>query len=175
MASLVDIVPWSWMRMRPLQLHLLAHFHPCVHPISLLVPINDLIRPHLMWWLQPANLKAGMVFPRPLPTVSIVTDASNNGWGAHMDAVSTAGTWSPSEKQLHINVLELLAVRRALTFFATSLRRQVVVVKSDNSTVVSYINRQGGTRSPQLCLQTWELLRWCVTKSPYLQSIWLGD
>ena len=49
-----------------------------------------------------------------------------------------------------------------------------MVVKSDNSTVVSYINRQGGTRSPQLCLQTWELLRWCVTNKVTLSAVHLA-
>ena len=34
-------------------------------------------------------------------------------------------------------------------------------MRSDNSTVVAYINRQGGTRSTSLCFRTWSLLLWC--------------
>ena len=32
----------------------------------------------------------------------------------------------------------------------------------DNTTVVSYINRQGGTHSPNLCIEVWKLLSWCL-------------
>ena len=40
MASLVDMVLWCRLRMRPLQMHLLAHYRPKTDPISLLVPVD---------------------------------------------------------------------------------------------------------------------------------------
>ena len=36
-----------------------------------------------------------------------------------------------------------------------------VVVATDNTTVVSYINKQGGMRSGSLCALLWRLLSWC--------------
>ena len=47
-------------------------------------------------------------------SILLFTDASNKGWGAHLDQNSTKGLWSDREKRLHINVLELKAVSLAL-------------------------------------------------------------
>ena len=36
------------------------------------------------------------------------------------------------------------------------------MISTDNTTVVSYINKQGGTHSPTLCIEVWEILHWCL-------------
>ena len=36
------------------------------------------------------------------------------------------------------------------------------LISTDNTTVVSYINKQGGTHSPNLCIEVWEILHWCL-------------
>ena len=164
MASLIDLVPWCRMHMRPLQLHLLYHFRPRKDPISKDIPVTQLIRDQLQWWLTRDNLMSGTTFPRPSPSISVTTDASKMGWGAHLEDQSIAGSWSTQQSQLHINHLELLAVAQALRSFQSRVRNQLVRVRTDNSTVVSYINRQGGTHSPSLCLATWELLQWCIPR-----------
>ena len=33
---------------------------------------------------------------------------------------------------------------------------------TNNTTVVFYINKQGGTHSPNLCMEVWEILHWCL-------------
>ena len=80
MASLIDLVPWCRMHMRPLQLHLLYHFHPSTDPISKEVPVTHLIRNLLRWWLDQDNLLSGVQFPRPSPSLTLTTDASERGW-----------------------------------------------------------------------------------------------
>ena len=35
-------------------------------------------------------------------SIQLFTDASNEGWGAHLDQNSTKGLWSDREKRLHI-------------------------------------------------------------------------
>ena len=61
------------------------------------------------------------------------------------------GLWSDWEKRLHINVLELKAVSLALRDFKDQCQNQTVLVATDNSTVVAYINKQGGTLSRDVC------------------------
>ena len=39
------------------------------------------------------------------------TDASLTGWEAVCNRVQTSGQWSEEERTLHINVLELLAIK----------------------------------------------------------------
>jgi hypothetical protein len=75
--------------------------------------------------------------------------------------LSTKGTWSQEESKMSINILELKAVLLGLEHFQTQLKNQRVSLFSDNSTVVAYIRKQGGTHSPVHCRMTWELLQFC--------------
>ena len=79
--------------------------------------------------------------------IQLFTYASTEGWGAHLEQTSAKGLWSDREKRLHINVLELKAVSLALQRFKGQCQNQTVLVATDNSTVVAYINKQGGTPS----------------------------
>ena len=60
------------------------------------------------------------------------------------------GLWSGRHLTWHINCLEMLAVYRALKYFLPDLRGCHVLVRTDNTAVVSYINHQGGLRSRPL-------------------------
>ena len=75
------------------------------------------------------------------------------------------GTWTHTDRKLHINCLELKAVTHALQHWAQVLRGHQVMIATDNSTVVSYINKQGGTHSPTLLRLTVELLLWLEAQS----------
>ena len=54
-----------------------------------------------------------------------------------------SGVWTTTEETLHINVLELEAIHRAMLHWLQTLMGLTVLVASDNSTAVSYINKQG--------------------------------
>ena len=69
--------------------------------------------------------------------------------------------WEKQEKRLHINVLELKAVSLALRQFKDQCQNQTVLVATDNSTVVAYINKQGGTHSAEMCALLWKIMTWC--------------
>ena len=53
-----------------------------------------------------------------------------------------SGTWTRTDHKLHINCLELKAVISALQHWAPVLQGHQVMIATDNSTVVSYINKQ---------------------------------
>ena len=73
-------------------------------------------------------------------SIQLFAGASNEGWGIQLEQTSTKGLWSDREKWLHINVLELKAVSLALQRFKDQCQNQTVLVATDNSTVVAYIN-----------------------------------
>ena len=93
-------------------------------------------------------------------SIQLFTDASNEGWGTHLDQSSTKGLWSDREKRLHINILELKAVSLALRNFKDQCQNQTVLVATDNSTVAAYINKQGGTHSAEMCALLWKIMTW---------------
>jgi hypothetical protein len=61
----------------------------------------------------------------------------------------------------HINVLELLAVVLALRRLFPLVRGKLVLVGLDNVSVVSYLSKQGGLRSPSLGEEVVKLLSCC--------------
>ena len=48
--------------------------------------------------------------------------------------------------------------------------RGIMVVQSNNTTIVAYPNRQGGNRSPRLCLHALRLIGWCKSQAGYVES-----
>ena len=61
---------------------------------------------------------------------------------------------------LHINLLEMEALFLGLQAFREDVIGHHVTAMCDNSTVVAYVNKQGGTVSWALCLLASRLLRW---------------
>ncbi len=102
-------------------------------------------------WRKPWFLSQGPVLGAPCRRVTLATDASLTGWGAVMSGHPARGPWSGHHLTWHINCLEMLAVFRALKHFLPDLRYHNVLVRTDNTAVVSYINHQGGLRSHPLC------------------------
>ena len=79
----------------------------------------------------------------------------------NIEQTSTKGPWSDREKGLHINVLELKEVSLTSRSFKDQCRNQRVLVARDNSAVVAYINKQGGTHSAKMCALLWKIMTWC--------------
>ena len=157
LASTEKMVPEGRLHMRPFQFHLKEHWR---YPQSLdnLLPWTEAIAAHLDWWQNPSNVMKGADLHPKDHSIQLFTDASNEGWGAHLDQKFTKGLWSDREKRLHINVLELKAVSLALRDFKDQCQNQTVLVATDNSTVVAYINKQGGTHSAEMCALLWKIM-----------------
>ena len=96
-----------------------------------------------------------------------------NGMGCSPAATYSGGAWDSVWQKKHIHVLELEGVFRALKDFSPHVVGRVVRVRSDNTTTVAYINKQGGTRSLALWKVSWNLHRWCMTHDVRLRAIHL--
>ena len=81
------------------------------------------------------------------------------------------GVWGSEHQSSHINVLEMLAVSNALRHFQSDIRGRAVLVRCDNTTVMAYINHQGGTRSGRLCPLAWDLIHWCTQWGTALSAV----
>ena len=159
LSSATDAIPLGRLHLRPLQLYLLSHWAPASKDLKALIPVkHDLLDHHLRWWLDRKCTRAGMLLDIPEAQTHLFTDASESGWGAHLDKHQVSGSWSTREATLHINHLEMLAVLYALRAFLVQLKGLTVQLMSDNASVVSYIRKQGGTVSVPLYLLTREVL-----------------
>ncbi|KAL0149660.1 hypothetical protein M9458_055035, partial [Cirrhinus mrigala] len=103
--------------------------------------------------------------------VVVHTDASTTGWGALCNGQAASGSWTGPRLLWHINCLELLAVLLALRRFLPMLRHKHVLVRTDNTATVAYINRQGGLRSRRMSQLARHLLLWSQTRLKSLRAV----
>ena len=66
------------------------------------IPIPRSLHPHLQWWLKEDNVLTGQPLHPIKHALQIFTDASKEGWGAHLNEHIAWGTWSLPESKLHI-------------------------------------------------------------------------
>ena len=59
---------------------------------------------------------------------------------------------------------------KGLKSFELLCRNQIVLIATDNTTVVAYINKQGGMKSGSLCALLWRLLSWCHPRGIVLRA-----
>ena len=173
LASLERLVPHGHHWMRSLQWHLKTHWSPESDPPSLPVPLPREVRRDLSWWMVRDHLLTGVGFGTPAPDLHLYSDASCSGWGAHFLDQHVSGVWSDQEKLMHINLLEMKALFLGLQAFRDDVIGHHVTAMCDNSMVVAYINKQGGTVSQALCLLTSRLLRWTESFDVHLDARYL--
>ena len=164
LSAAADLVLLGRLHLRPLQMCLLSVWKPHIFPLDHPISINGMIRSHLQWWINPIRFETGTSIHPPDPKFFLYTDASHYGWGAHLEptTLSFHGRWTENQSQLHINMLEMMAIRLALKQAKTFIHHSCIMISTDNTTVVSYINKQGGTHSPNLCVEVWKILNWCL-------------
>lgn len=172
MASCIDLIPNARLYMRPIQLHLLSFWKPSKQSLDIKIPCTQHLVSHLQWWLQTANTLKGRSLRPIQANITITTDASLKGYGGHININQQVfqGVWTDKEKQLHINNLELEAVARTLKHYLNVIQGQNVLIRCDNTTVVQYINKQGGTKSPQMCFKTWDLWNWVLKHNIHMRA-----
>ena len=114
----------------------------------------------LEWWSSVGDSLPFRSLSPFVADIELYCDASLTGWGCWTSEGKEAfGAWSAGESELHINVLEGLSVLFALKCFFRSTYNCNILVRSDNTSVVAYINKQGGTACSRLCdiaLELWE-------------------
>ena len=66
------------------------------------------------------------------------------------------------ESKLHINYLEPKVVFLALKVSQDLSSNNIVLIATDNTTVVAYINNEGGMKSDPLCTLLWRILTKCA-------------
>ena len=158
LSSMIQLMPGGRLRMRSLQLALRSQWDHVDQ--SQLVEWSPVIRQDLSWWLDRDRLELGISLEQVSPQLELWSDASDVGWGAHLDEQVASGLWAPEDVELSINARELLAIERALMWFAPHLAGSSVAVFTDNSTAISYLRNQGGTHSSFLNSIAQRTLRW---------------
>ena len=123
-----------------------AWWKPRVLPLTHKILISHQIKHHLKWWTNRDRFIQDVPLKPVQETHTLFTDASVSGWGAHLDSKRLLfhGVWTNDQSQLHIDVLEMMAISMALER-AHHVIHNFTVNVTDNASVVSYIIKQRGT------------------------------
>ena len=120
----------------------------------------------LRWW-KSNILQASQIIRQDKYNLTIYTDSSRTGWGAKCANKTAYGFWNFEQKRLHINILELLAVEKGLQTFVKSDGISVLL-RVDNITAISYVNRMGGCHCPRLLEVATRIWKWCESRNLWL-------
>ena len=110
--------------------------------------------------------REGVDLSLPVPDLSFYSDASDVGWGAIVGEHQVSGVWTPSQRELSINLREMMAVQKGLFEFGSLLRGKTIALFCDNVTTAAYLGRLEGMRSQVLFLKAREILHEDHASSP---------
>ncbi len=126
-------------------------------------------------WATPRLFQSGVQLGTTSRKKVITTDASNSGWGALYEGNPAYGSWLTHKRHLHINCIKMMAVCLVLKTVLPALKEHLVLVRSENTMVVAYINHQGGLRSCPFDRMTQCLLLWAQKELLSLQAVYVPD
>lgn len=133
--------------------------------------ITDTASADIQWWA--INLPRAQREVRvPKPEIVIYTDALLQGWGAHVTRpnqppLTTGGRWKQNEKDFHINVLELKAIKLGLQSLIPEQDIDVQIM-TDNTTALAYIKNMGGVKSHECNAEAKEIWEWAEQRNNWL-------
>ncbi len=173
MAADSNMIPFGLLYMRPLHWWLRTKgFSPRGNPFRMIKVTRRCSRAWVMW-KKPWFLSQGPVLGPSCRRRMLTTDASLTGWGVILEGWSSQCVWKDRCLTWYINRLEMLAVFLALKNLLANLRGHHVLVHSDNTSVVSYINHQGDLRSCPLCKLACQILLWSQGKLLSLRAAYI--
>ena len=158
LSSLTLLVKGGMVRMRSLQIRLGSSWD--FRDELLRIPWDPLCQEDLFWCSWTILQREGIDLSLPMSDLSFYSDASDVGWGAIVGENQVSGVWTPSQRELSINLREMMAVQKGLLEFSSLLRGKTIALFCDNVTTVAYLRQSGGTRSQVLFLKAREILLW---------------
>ena len=136
--------------MRPIQWHLKNSWR-VPESLEKVIPVPRSLHPHFKMVAGGKQCSTrSTITPSKTCSADLYRRIKKEGWGAHLNELTARGTWSLPESKLHINHLELKSVFLALKEFKDLVSNNIVLVDTDNTTVVAYINKEGDEVGPSV-------------------------
>ena len=123
-------------------------------------------REDIHWWLQNVGSSGRPIRPRKHGCV-LFTDASSQGWGAHLGDKVAGGRWSEEEEGDHINILELRAIEFGLKSLG-EVEDSHIRIMTDNTTALAYVKHQGGVKARECNEVALEIWNWAEARDKWL-------
>lgn len=136
---------------------------PCTRDVP--VCLDGKVRELLSIWMSQDFLAQPVPMHAPRPSLTLMTDASLEGWCGILLPRKAMGAWPANVFHFSMNWKELKAIQLALVDFQFLLRGRTVRLLSDNTTAVSCLRHQGSVKHAHLHSLTTEILVFCRSQS----------
>lgn len=172
LVSLCPATKYGWLYTKILEGDKFRALKSCNYNYKSSMIISNQAKKDMQWWLK--NLQESFCsLEQPDFDVTIFTDASRSGWGAKMGDQEVFGFWNKEEQTHHINFLELRAVLLALESLANNLRQKRILLRIDNTTAISYINKMGGIQYENFNKLSREIWIWAEEREVTLYASYI--
>jgi len=125
------------------------------------ITLNQEAIKELEWWRDQVCQWNGkpMQIQQPIFQFETFTDAAKHGWGIADSQLETQGNWTTEEKRESSNYKETKTILFAFKINKELWQHNSVLIRSDNTTAISYMRKMGGPnyKLNQLAQQTWEI------------------
>ena len=125
---LLPVLMWMNLRTRP-----------CTRDVP--VPLDGRMRELLGIWTSLDFLRCPVPMHAPRPSLTLMTDASLEGWCGILLPRRAMGQWPANVSGFSMNWKELMAIRLALVEFQSLLRGRTVRLLSDNTTAPASVTK----------------------------------
>lgn len=165
---------YSWLYTKTFEREKYLSLNKCDQNYDTIMTLPSSIRSDLNWWENNVCVLNNSLLP-PVYAQEIFTDASRSGWGAFCNNKRVNGYWKENELKYHINYLELQAAFFGLKCFAQDVSNCSILMRIDNTTAISYINRMGGIQFPHLNELTKCIWQWCESRNIWLFASYINS
>ena len=165
-------IPYSPLYIRQMEYEKTLALNDNCNDFSKLMSFSHESLEDLKWWLDNLQI-SGAPIRQDKFNLTITSNASMTGWGAHCNGKSTRGFWTLDQKKLNINNLELIAAFNGLKVFGRHSNQQILL-RIDNKTAIAYINKFGGCRSVgahKIAKQIWG---WCQDRNIWIFASYIS-
>jgi len=148
-----------------------------VTPDGLVTPSPQAIV-DLVWWKENITAWNGKSMLPVLMDEILEVDASSSGLGAVRKTpgkmIEVAHRILDLEDKRHNNIKEMLAAEFGLHHFSEKLNwtHKSILIKTDNTTTMSYINRMGG-RIPEFCRVSERIHQFALSRNLTVKAEWI--
>lgn len=172
LTSACPAVQFSWLYTKILE----RHKYLCLldNPdYNSFISLPKELHPDLKWWARHVDRNCNP-FRFNNFEAEIFTDSSTTGWGAYKNGKQAHGYWKETERLCHINELELKAAFFGLKVFAHEMYDCEILLRIDNTTAISCINRMGSVQFEHLNLIAREIWQWCEKRKIFVFASYIN-
>ena len=128
---------------------------------DLSIPVDASLIEALKPFRNPRFLAKNTSFRPLIPSLDIITDASDSGWSGVIGRHRVQESWTPSECLNYINIREMLGIFLSIQFFQGVLSDRTIRIYTDSMVTLFCLRRMGSLHSPPLDRVIQDLILFC--------------